>query len=65
MNSTVLYRYSYYLAGDFSTPSSYVVLLGGPDGFKGKIVNFKIFNPGSQRIITRKFFCMGGVVSES
>ena len=39
----------------FPFETSDVVLLGGPDGFKGKIVNFKIFNPGSQRLITRKY----------
>lgn len=36
--------------------TSDVVLMGGPEGFKGKIVNLKIFNPGSQRLITRIFF---------
>ena len=34
--------------------SSDMVVIGGPNGFKGKIVNFRIFNPGFQMTTNRK-----------
>jgi len=57
-NSTIKIRYGYYVDQDYILPfkSSDKVLLGGPGGFKGKILKFQIFNPGSQRVFVRKCF---------
>jgi len=57
-NEIFIFRSTMYL--DLSEVTSFkssdMVLLGGPNGFKGKIVSFRIFNPGYQRIINRKNF---------
>ncbi len=54
-NQTMMNRYTHYVSLDEILPfkNSDIVRIGGPDGFKGKIVNLRIFNPGFQRMINR------------
>jgi len=57
-DSAFFYRTLFYTTGTSILPfqSSDIVLLGGPNGFTGKIVNVRIFNPGTHRIIARNLF---------
>jgi len=61
LNSTLLSAFNFYTAQTpyYQWQTSDMVLLGGPNGFKGKIASFRIYNPGSQQIINRKFYMVG------
>ncbi len=56
MNSTLLSDFNFYIAQVpyYQWQASDMILLGGPGGFRGKLASFRIYNPGSQRIINRK-----------